>query len=179
MSLYDLFSRGAHRTVEALLELGRASLGRVIENLLSRSFPHELLGEGDVGQLIEEVGSAVNAGERITAGVNVPAPEYGQNPATPQSYSYTVIGRVISPVDPSATVSIPWTVQSTRPLTPEEIRDEAVNELTQWRGPRYEHGEAADPDLIARDVRFQQILTEWGESEQPVDITVLSAYRQQ
>jgi hypothetical protein len=176
--LFRLFAEAAHRTVEALITAGRAGIDRVVEALIGRYGVGDVFDRSAVGQLIEEVNDAIQAGDQLTRGRPVDPAAYGVNPAMDPRYSYTVIGRIVNPLDPRQESSIPWTIRSDRPLTSQEIRREAVHELTEWRGPRYEEGEHYATDLIRRDIQFQQFRESWGQGADSIDITVLSAYRQ-
>ncbi len=176
-TIEELFAAGGHRTIEALIVNGKATIPEIAEGLAIRFAGIYAVPMTTLGIAVGRVQDAMAAAQLINAGQRPLDVEFGVNPAQPANFAYTVIASVEDPRNPGHPVEIPWTVYSPTPLEPAAVDELATQELNQFTGPRDSLPGGGSEDLRVRDRRFQEIRQQdLGGRAEPI-ITVLSAYR--
>lgn len=175
-TIEQLFGQGAHHTVERLIIRGEATFADV-SRALTRRFGNEIAQSGSaVAELREQTINAVNKAlelEGLQLGQTSP---YGRNPLLPQAFRYTVIAEIPDPFEEGKNVSIPWTINSDKPMTGEEILAEAGKQLAAGIVvPEYFVG-ARFADVTRRFIRFNEAVKESKFGPGDFTLTILGAY---
>lgn len=184
LSISDLFARGAQRTIEYLLtsQESEVSIAQA-KAALERRF-----GSGEVStratlELYQSASQALLSARSFELGRPSAPENYGLNPQLRTPYSYTAIAELSDPLRPGQTVSIPYTVYSDQPLTPQQIKDQTAAAVLEYTSQPERGDSNQQTAMQRRDTRFmQERLTQQSLGENPaqnLDITIVSAYRNQ
>src|SRR6266566_3886230 len=131
LTLSELFSAGAHHTVEYVLGTEFGGVAEATAALMRRFGPVIRESAVAVNELVSQVNLSLQAArnapfQRLANPVN-----YGINPSLPEEYQYIVIGSLPNPLNPEQAISVPWTINSPTPLEYQDILKRAEKELNE------------------------------------------------
>lgn len=177
LTLEELFQRGAHHTVESLFETGDIGTQSIVD-AINRRFGEGSAVRGDVvNELINQVNYSKQESYRIPSVTNPNPASYGVNPAIPLEYQYPVIATLIDPLKPGEPIQVPWSINSDKPLTYQEILNQAEKDLNEGYVRPDNYNSAIYADLHRRDIKWQETVKRQYGSDAPIDIEVIGAYR--
>lgn len=178
MNLEELFSAGAHRTAEFLLQTRRATTSvAALQFALEGRFGVGQVSMADAGRIYREANAAIRAGQLIETGTSITPDYYGINPSLTARYSYTTVSSLPDPRRAGHRVEIPYTVYSDVELTPNEIREQAQAAVLDPGFTRDCVPGALGADLLRRDVDFKDSAQINAPAIEIIDTQIASAYR--
>lgn len=178
-TLEQLFQNGGHRTVEQLVLEKRATIAE-ISAALGRRFGAENIPGADVlNELRGRVIGGINIGNALERGINPTINEYAINPAISDAFSYTVVAEIPDPFSPGGTVSIPWTINSPKTMTIDEIIERAAEELLSGIAEPDYPPTAQYASAIRNRSRFIEGVKRKTYEGGNLDINILGVYRRE
>lgn len=179
MNWWELFRAGLQTSAERAYLLGRLSFDYVRDLIARRGLDQRYAHPSTVRAFTSQVQRAVETGMELTAGRFVGVMEHGQNPTQQFGYHYGVIVRIDNPDDFSRQVSIPWRIDSDKPLNKQEINRRVAMDLADWKAERPTlPGDMAE-SWIQKDMRAIFWRDKWIDRGElpPWEVEVISAYR--
>lgn len=179
-TLEDLFAANAHRTVESLIRGGDIFFVDILQSLRQR-FGQELTASiNTIQEFVGQVSRAVRIADELARGQAIDIAGIPPRPYLPSSVQYTVLAE-IEDVNANGglgqTIRTPFTINSDKILTIEQLIEEAIKQLLEVMPNRETVPAAQQADMIRADERMRTLIEDVFGGRFIGDIIPLTVYR--